>query len=137
MDKHGKSATGNHRPGTRDLISELHAHRHTPAYARYLEQCALIQKEFDLNGQDLAGGHCGIFRWKAEDGSGFDEVHRNVGGQFVLVSRRASQGAPFYDQASARTITQPELIGWLYQNVISDVLPETLAALFSPAVKAG
>ena len=62
---------------------------------------------------------------------------RNAHGQYVLVSRRGSQGAPFYDQASARTLTQPELVRWLFENVISDVLPEALAEMFHPAVRVG
>ncbi len=129
------NAAGNHRAGTTDLIGELYAHQHTPAYARYLGQCAAIQKEFDLDGQDLANGDCGIFRWKMRDGSGFDEVHRDVRGQSVLVSRRASQGAPFYDQASARRLTTPELTRWLFDNVISETLPDELAELLRPAPK--
>jgi hypothetical protein len=135
MDKNGTSGTGDPRAGTRDLISELHAYRQTPAYAKYLGQCATIQQQFALDDQDLAGGDGGIFRWGAEDGTGFAEVHRNVRGQFVLVSRRALHGAPFYDDASARVVTQSELIGWLYQNFISDVLPEALAELCRPAPK--
>jgi hypothetical protein len=136
MKENAMKASGKHRAGTKDIIAELHAHRQTPAYAKYLEQCSLIQKKFALEGQDLAGGHGGIFGRDTEDRYGHDEVHRNAHGQFVLVSRRGAQGVPFYDHASARTVTQPELVRWLFENVISDVLPEALAEMFQPTVEA-
>jgi len=135
MEETAMKAPGNHRAGTKDIIAELHAHRQTPAYATYLEQCSMIEKEFALEDQDLAAGKGGIFGRDTEAGYSYDEVHRNAHGQFVLVSRRGSQGVPFYDQASARTVTQPELIRWLFENVISDALPEALAEMFRPMVK--